>query len=82
MGGMHRQSVGEWVRYWQSPDRPLEAMQAHFHHHAYHRHSHETSAPAEVATEAGFADQAHPTRWFVRSFGITPGTYRRAAAPG
>lgn len=35
--------------------------------------------PAEVAAEVGFADQAHLTRWFVRSFGVTPGTYARAA---
>lgn len=32
----------EWVRYWRSADRPLEAMRAHFERHAYHRHSHET----------------------------------------
>ena len=34
---------------------------------------------AEVAAAVGFADQAHLTRWFVRSFGLTPGTYARAA---
>ncbi|MFA1539027.1 AraC family transcriptional regulator [Actinomadura monticuli] len=32
----------DWSRYWRSPDRPLEAMHAHFERHAYHRHSHET----------------------------------------
>jgi AraC-like DNA-binding protein len=36
--------------------------------------------PAEVAAEVGFADQAHLTRWFVRSFGLTPGAYIRAAS--
>ncbi|MFD9204758.1 AraC family transcriptional regulator [Streptomyces sioyaensis] len=35
---------------------------------------------AEAATEAGFADQAHFHRWFVRCFGVTPGAFRRAAA--
>ncbi|AJT67363.3 hypothetical protein T261_5747 [Streptomyces lydicus] len=35
---------------------------------------------SEAATEAGFADQAHFHRWFVRCFGITPGAFRRAAA--
>ncbi|WP_328600904.1 AraC family transcriptional regulator [Actinomadura physcomitrii] len=32
----------DWSRYWRSPDRPLEAMHAHFERHRYHRHSHET----------------------------------------
>ncbi|UNO44207.1 AraC family transcriptional regulator [Streptomyces sp. MST-110588] len=35
---------------------------------------------AEAAAESGFTDQAHFHRWFVRSFGITPGTFRRAGA--
>jgi AraC-like DNA-binding protein len=30
---------------------------------------------AEVATAAGFCDQSHLTRWFVRQFGVTPGRY-------
>jgi AraC-like DNA-binding protein len=36
--------------------------------------------PAEAATEAGFADQAHLNRWFRRSYGVTPGVYRLAGA--
>ncbi len=31
---------------------------------------------AEAASLAGFADQAHFTRWFSRTYGITPATYR------
>ena len=34
--------------------------------------------PAEAATAAGFADQAHLTRWFRRCYGITPAEFRRA----
>jgi AraC-like DNA-binding protein len=36
-------------------------------------------APARAAAEAGFADQAHLTRWFRRYYGVTPGAYRTAA---
>jgi AraC-like DNA-binding protein len=35
--------------------------------------------PASAAAEAGFADQAHLTRWFRRYYGVTPGAYRAAA---
>jgi len=35
--------------------------------------------PAEAASAAGFADQAHLTRWFRRCYGITPAEFRRAA---
>jgi AraC-like DNA-binding protein len=37
------------------------------------------AAVAHVAAAAGFADQAHLTRWFRRCYGITPGAYRAAA---
>lgn len=30
---------------------------------------------AEVAATAGFCDQSHLTRWFVRQFGVTPSRY-------
>ncbi|MGE5647366.1 MAG: helix-turn-helix domain-containing protein [Acidobacteriota bacterium] len=33
-------------------------------------------APAQAAAQAGFADQSHMTRAFVRQFGITPARYR------
>ena len=36
-------------------------------------------APASAAAEAGFADQAHLTRWFRRYYGVTPAAYRAAA---
>ena len=34
--------------------------------------------PAVAAAEAGFADQAHLTRWFRRVVGVTPGAYRNS----
>lgn len=37
--------------------------------------------PAEAATLAGFADQAHLTRWFRRVVGVTPGTYAASVHP-
>jgi AraC-like DNA-binding protein len=38
-------------------------------------------SPAQAAAEAGFADQAHLTRWFRRYYGVTPGAYQAAAGP-
>lgn len=32
----------------------------------------------QIASEAGFSDQSHFTRWFRELIGTTPGTYRRA----
>ena len=32
----------------------------------------------EAAIDAGFADQSHMTRVFVRQFGFTPGAWQRA----
>jgi AraC-like DNA-binding protein len=37
----------------------------------------EGMAPAEVAAEVGFADQAHLTRHFKRVVGVPPGAYQR-----
>ena len=34
--------------------------------------------PAQAAAEAGFADQAHLTRWFRRYYGVTPAAYQRS----
>jgi AraC-like DNA-binding protein len=35
-------------------------------------------SPAEVAGAAGFADQAHLTRWFKRVTGVTPAAFRNS----
>jgi AraC-like DNA-binding protein len=35
------------------------------------------AAIAEAAIAAGFADQSHLTRWFRRTYGITPGVYQQ-----
>jgi AraC-like DNA-binding protein len=37
-------------------------------------------SPVDAALIAGFADQSHMTRAFIRQFGITPGRYRAAIA--
>lgn len=43
----------------------------------------ETDSPiAAIAAEAGFADQAHLTRWFRKTLGATPSAYRRDRRPG
>ncbi|WP_019357816.1 AraC family transcriptional regulator [Streptomyces sp. AA1529] len=43
---------GDWVRYWRAPDRPLEAMRAHFTGHVFHRHSHDAYSFAVTETGA------------------------------
>jgi AraC-like DNA-binding protein len=35
---------------------------------------------SEAAAQAGFADQSHLSRWFLRYYGVTPGRFQRAAA--
>ena len=35
---------------------------------------------SEAAALAGFADQSHLSRWFLRYYGVTPGRYQRATA--
>ncbi|SDM44176.1 AraC-type DNA-binding protein [Streptomyces sp. cf386] len=35
-------------------------------------------APSTAAADVGFADQAHLTRWFTRTYGVTPAAYRTA----
>jgi AraC-like DNA-binding protein len=51
--------------------RRLEYARAAIHH---------ARPLAAVASEAGFADQAHFTRAFTAAFGLTPGRYRALRA--
>jgi AraC-like DNA-binding protein len=37
---------------------------------------------SEVAVAAGFADQSHMSRLFKRTYGLTPGRWAMALAPG
>ena len=57
-------SIGEYVR----------RMRVDF---AAHELVHSTRSLAEIASSAGFADQSHFSRVFVRVTGFTPGRYRR-----
>ena len=40
------------------------------------------TAPADVASDLGFADQSHLTRQFKRSYGLTPSRWRALIAAG
>ena len=42
---------------------------------------HRARSLADVASEMGFADQAHFTRAFASAFGLTPGRYRTLRRP-
>jgi AraC-like DNA-binding protein len=44
-----------------------------------HRLASTARALAEIALEAGFSDQAHMSRVFLRRMGVTPGAFRRIA---
>ncbi|MGW5233649.1 helix-turn-helix domain-containing protein [Streptomyces nodosus] len=39
------------------------------------------TAPSSTAAETGFADQAHLTRGFTRTYGMTPSAHRTADKP-
>lgn len=43
---------GDWARYWRDPDRPIEAMRAHFVRHVFHPHSHDAYSFAVTETGA------------------------------
>jgi AraC family transcriptional regulator len=47
---------------------------------ARHRLSHTSDALAEIALDAGYADQAHFSRHFKKVTGLTPGAYRKLFA--
>ncbi|SEF01102.1 AraC-type DNA-binding protein [Streptomyces sp. 2112.3] len=49
---MSRQHGGDWARYWRDPERPLEAMHAHFVRHVFHPHSHDAYSFAVTETGA------------------------------
>jgi methylphosphotriester-DNA--protein-cysteine methyltransferase len=40
------------------------------------------TVPNPAAAAAGFADQAHLTRWFRRVVGVTPSAYRNSVQDG
>ncbi len=46
------------------------------------RRLHDGSPPAAVAAEAGFADQAHFSRWFKAAYGLTPAGFIRLEEAG
>ncbi len=50
-GGEGERGQEDWARYWRDPDRPVEAMHAHFFSHRFHPHSHDSYSFA--VTEAG-----------------------------
>lgn len=75
--GVSRERVLKVVRQWTglSPSQYLRALRVNL---ARERVLNGESV-ASAAAACGFADQAHFTRWFVRSFGYSPGDLLRAA---
>jgi len=49
---VHAPGDGDWVRYWRDPQRPVEAMRAHFVRHVFHPHSHDAYSFAVTETGA------------------------------
>lgn len=49
--GRYEEQHRDWAHYWRDPERPLEAMRAHFVQHVFHRHSHD--AYSFAVTESG-----------------------------
>lgn len=58
---------------------PREYVQRMRVRDAAHRLASTRQPLADIALDAGFADQAHMTRIFGRTVGVTPGTFRRLA---
>lgn len=76
--GVSRERIHRVLRRWigMSPGAYLRAVRLH-----RARQLVLGGAPAaEVAAECGFADQAHFTRWFRRTFGYTPGDLAQATS--
>ena len=76
--GVHRVYLARVFRtQWQcSPREYIQHLRVRAAAHAL---ASTTRALAEIALEAGFSDQAHMSRLFLRRMGVTPAAFRRLA---